>query len=77
MVFEIRSRNVNKGSAVYRLMQTGPFFGRTPVFVGDDVTDEDGFEAAVELGGMGLHVAKSFSGQPREVRRWLKQIAQS
>jgi trehalose 6-phosphate phosphatase len=77
MVFEIRSRNVNKGSAVHRLMQTGPFYDRKPVFVGDDVTDEDGFEAAVELGGMGLHVAKSFSGQPREVRRWLKQIAQS
>jgi trehalose 6-phosphate phosphatase len=41
------------------------------------VTDEDGFEAAVELGGIGLHVAKSFDGRPQEVRRWLKRIAQS
>jgi trehalose 6-phosphate phosphatase len=77
MVVEIRRRNVNKGSAVHRLMQAGPFQGRKPVFIGDDVTDEDGFEAAVELGGIGLHVAKSFDGQPREVRRWLKQVAQS
>jgi trehalose 6-phosphate phosphatase len=77
MVVEIRRRSVNKGRAVHKLMQMEPFHGRKPVFVGDDVTDEDGFEAAVELGGIGLHVAKSFDGRPQEVRRWLKRIAQS
>jgi len=77
MVIEILPRNVNKGHAVRRFMQLAPFRGRTPVFVGDDITDEDGFEAAVEFGGVGLHVAECFGGQPREVRRWLKRLALS
>jgi trehalose 6-phosphate phosphatase len=77
MVVEILPRNVDKGHAVRRFMQFAPFRGRTPVFVGDDVTDEDGFEAAVELGGAGLHVAECFGGQPQDVRRWLKRLAQS
>jgi trehalose 6-phosphate phosphatase len=42
------------------------------VFVGDDVTDEDGFRAAVSLGGIGLQVAKAFDGKPANVRNWLK-----
>ena len=32
------------------------FAGARPVFVGDDITDEDGFEAAQALGGMGVAV---------------------
>jgi trehalose 6-phosphate phosphatase len=76
MVIEILPRNVSKGHAVQRFMRFAPFRGRIPVFVGDDVTDEDGFEAAVEFGGVGLHVAESFGGQPQEVRRWLKRLAQ-
>ena len=77
MVVEILPRNVNKGQAVRRFMRLAPFRGRKPVFVGDDVTDEHGFEAAVEFGGVGLHVAECFGGQPQEVRRWLKRLGQS
>ena len=33
-----------------------PSPGVTPVFVGDDVTDEDGFRAALDLGGYGVKV---------------------
>jgi trehalose 6-phosphate phosphatase len=32
------------------------FAGARPVFVGDDATDEDGFEAAQGLGGVGVVV---------------------
>jgi trehalose 6-phosphate phosphatase len=76
MLVEIRPRAARKGRAVCRFMAMAPFRGRKPVFVGDDVTDEDGFAAAVKLGGVGLHVAEHFGGEPREVRRWLKRFAQ-
>jgi trehalose 6-phosphate phosphatase len=37
-------------------MSLPPFAGSVPIFVGDDATDEDGFEAATALGGMGVAV---------------------
>jgi trehalose 6-phosphate phosphatase len=77
MVIEIRPRGISKGRAVHAFMPVTPFRGRMPVFVGDDETDEEGFEAAVQLGGVGLHVARSFGGEPQHVRNWLKQLAQS
>lgn len=75
MAIEIRSRTVTKARAVSQLMSTEPFIGRRPIFVGDDVTDEDGFRAAAHLGGEGIDVFVRFGGLPREVRRWLKCIA--
>jgi trehalose 6-phosphate phosphatase len=76
MMVEIRPVSARKGRAVRHFMAAPPFHGRTPVFIGDDVTDEDGFDAAVKLGGVGLHVAESFGGSPLEVRRWLKRLVQ-
>jgi len=75
MAFEIRPRQVSKGRAVQSLMNVSPFRGRTPVFVGDDATDVDGYAAALGLGGLALDVALTFSGHPREVRGWLKRFA--
>ncbi|WP_332837445.1 trehalose-phosphatase [Neoroseomonas rubea] len=71
MAFEIRPRVATKGRAVEALMGTRPFAGRRPVFVGDDVTDEDGMAAARAMGGLGLHVGRDFSGGPAAVRAWL------
>lgn len=76
MAFEIRPRRVTKGRAVHSLMNTVPFYGRVPVFVGDDTTDEDGFRAALGLGGIALDVAPAFAGRPFEVRAWLKRFAE-
>ena len=56
MVVEIRPAAFSKGSAVRAFMQEAPFAGRTPVFVGDDRTDEDGILAAMEFGGFGIKV---------------------
>jgi len=75
LAFEIRPRNLTKEHAVRALMETTPFAGRRPVFVGDDVTDEDGFRAAKSFGGEGLNVYARFAGRPSEVRRWLKSVA--
>lgn len=75
MVFEIRPRSVTKGRAVDLLMQHEPFSGRYPIFVGDDLTDEDGFRAAVRHGGEGVDVFVRFAGRPAEVRRWLRSFA--
>jgi trehalose 6-phosphate phosphatase len=75
--FEVRPKGITKARAVEVLMEQPPFRGRQPVFVGDDVTDEDGIEIAHQLGGLGLNVDSAFGGQPRAVRDWLKRAADS
>jgi trehalose 6-phosphate phosphatase len=75
MTFEIRHRTLTKALIVEKLMTQIPVKGRTPVFVGDDVTDEDGFRAVTKLGGIALDVADAFGGQPSAVRAWLKDFA--
>jgi trehalose 6-phosphate phosphatase len=55
-VVEARPRGADKGAALRALAAHAPFAGRQPVFVGDDVTDEDGFRAAALLGGYGVKV---------------------
>jgi trehalose 6-phosphate phosphatase len=55
-VVEARPHGVDKGEALRALAAQTPFAGRVPVFVGDDVTDEDGFRAAAALSGWGIKV---------------------
>ena len=74
MAWEIRPKGIDKGSAVRRLMAHPPFAGRKPVFVGDDVTDEDGIRAAVALGGVGYRIPADFR-DPAAVRAWLGRLA--
>jgi trehalose 6-phosphate phosphatase len=74
MLWEVRPRGVDKGKAVARLMASPPFFGRLPVFIGDDVTDEDGIAVAAAMGGAGLLVQDTF-GDAAGVRAWLAAIA--
>jgi len=74
MIWEVRPRGVHKGTAVAVLMDRAPFAGRLPVFLGDDVTDEDGIEAAAAMGGAGIRVPDVF-GDAAGVRGWLKGIA--
>ena len=71
MMWEVRPRGVDKGTAVAALMERPPFRGRLPVFLGDDVTDEDGIAAAAAMGGVGLRVQDVF-GDAAGVRAWLQ-----
>lgn len=58
MVAELRTPGADKGDSVHAFMAEQPFAGALPVFVGDDLTDEDGFAAAAALGGYGVLVGE-------------------
>ena len=62
-VAELVTLGADKGQALAAFMREAPFAGAAPVFIGDDLTDEDGFRAAAELGGYGVLV-----GPPRPTR---------
>lgn len=67
MVSEIRTPGPNKGTALKTFLKAEPFAGFAPVMVGDDLTDEDAFVAAAELGGYGILV-----GSQRPSRAWFR-----
>lgn len=56
MVVELRTPGPHKGDAVTAFMAEAPFRGAYPIYVGDDLTDEDGFATARRLGGFGVLV---------------------
>ena len=56
MVIEAVGYPTDKGRAIDSFMGEEPFRGRIPVFAGDDVTDEDGFDAVNRLGGLSVKV---------------------
>lgn len=80
MVVELRTPGPTKGHSLRAFMEQPPFFGATPVFVGDDLTDEDGFAAAAALGGYGVLVgpprrdtaAKALLPDVEAVMAWLE-----
>jgi trehalose 6-phosphate phosphatase len=57
-VFELMPRGFDERTAIQLLMKEREFAGRTPVFVGDDPTDEVGFQAVNEMGGHSIRVGK-------------------
>lgn len=56
MVVELKTPGADKGDAVRSFMADDAFVGSVPIFVGDDLTDEAGFAAAMNLGGFGVLV---------------------
>ena len=80
MMFEIKPRGFNKGAAIRAYLQEPPFSGRTPVFLGDDLTDLDGFKMVETHGGFSIGVGDRVQGtyhleDPAAVRQWLEGIA--
>ncbi|RYY98502.1 MAG: trehalose-phosphatase [Alphaproteobacteria bacterium] len=84
MVAELRSPGPDKGDVLRAFMAEARFARTTPIFVGDDLTDEDGFAAALALGGYGVLVGPERATQATfrlqdviEVLRWLETSAAS
>jgi trehalose 6-phosphate phosphatase len=74
MAWELKPLGADKGTAVTALMVDTPFTGRLPIFIGDDVTDEDGMAASRRMGGAGLRVDEAFASA-QGVRDWLAAAA--
>lgn len=78
---EVRTKGQTKGSSIEKLMSFAPFSDHVPVFVGDDLTDETGFQQCDALGGFGILVGR-MSGTAAKyglknidaVHEWLQSI---
>lgn len=77
-VLELKPSGRDKGTAIEEFMLEPPFAGRTPVFIGDDLTDEFGFACVNRLGGHSVKVGSGASvaawrvADAAAVRRWLR-----
>ncbi len=81
-VVELKPLGIDKGAAIRAFMQEAPFAGRTPIFIGDDLTDEAGFKQVNALGGVTIKVGNGDTianfrlANVRMVYHWLGKLTQ-
>lgn len=83
-VVEVMPYAAGKGKAIARYQQYRPYLDRIPIFVGDDITDEDGFETVNHLRGKSIRVgterateAQYYLQTPSDTLRWLEALLKS
>jgi len=82
MVMEIKPSGKDKGTAIAEFLEEVPFQGRLPVFIGDDLTDEFGFDLINRVGGCSVKVGEGGSAahwrlpDADAVRAWLKRFVE-
>ena len=80
MVCEIRLLGNDKGGVIASFLEERPFKGRTPIFAGDDATDESGFVAVNAHGGFSIKIgedptaARYRAANILELRTWLNAL---
>lgn len=78
MAFELRPDGVSKLEVVRAVLEQPIARGRTPVYLGDDTTDEPALEHVRALGGISIKVGSGESmaefrlNSPAEVAAWLE-----
>lgn len=78
---ELKAPGFDKGRAIEAFLATPLFRGRTPIFIGDDKTDEAGFAVVSARGGYSYSVGQRLPGTigafggPGAVREWLASFA--
>ena len=73
-VIELVRPGADKGAALMAFMDTARFASSTPIFIGDDVTDEDGFAAARRYGGYGIAVGERPSETANYILNTVKDV---
>lgn len=80
MVVEIKPRGFTKARAIEEFLRIPPFKDRTPIFLGDDITDLDGFGLIEERRGTSIAVGDRVAARwrlpdPAAAREWLSDFA--
>lgn len=73
MVAEILPAKSDKGQAIATFLRQHPFRNRRALFIGDDVTDEHGFEMVNALSGVSVRVGRAV---PSKARYWVDSPAE-
>jgi trehalose 6-phosphate phosphatase len=81
LVLEFKPEGMDKGKALLELLDSEPFSGRLPIYLGDDLTDEHAFASINQCHGISVRVGNreptharfTLSG-PAATQAWLDRV---